>query len=114
MGTGCEVGMMESIKLEGGHLLDQVRRVLHEGNVRRMRIRQGDRVVAEFPLTAGVVGVALAPVLAAVGAAAALLDLDLAGLLKLQLLLRALRALDREGIQDMQSEGGPADPRGGS
>ena len=62
----------ESFKVSGGEILDRVRKLIHEGNVRRVRIRQGDRVVAEFPLTIGVVGAALAPVLAAVGAIAAL------------------------------------------
>lgn len=62
----------ESFKVSGGELLERLRRIIHEGNVRRVRIRQGDRVVAEFPLTIGVVGAALAPVLAAIGAIAAL------------------------------------------
>jgi hypothetical protein len=47
--------------------------IIEEGNVRRVRIRQRDRTVAEFPLTVGVVGAVLAPVLAAIGAIAALL-----------------------------------------
>ena len=64
---------METIKVEGGELLEEVRRLLHEGNVRRIVIKQGDRTVVEFPLTLGVVGAALAPPLAAVGAMAALL-----------------------------------------
>ncbi len=63
----------ETIKVQGGELLDAVKKLIHEGNVRRVVIRQGDRVVAEFPLTAGVVGTVLAPVLAAIGALAALL-----------------------------------------
>lgn len=63
----------ENIKVEGGELLEQVRRLIHEGNVRRIVIRQGDRTVAEFPLTVGLVGTVGAPVLAAVGALAALL-----------------------------------------
>ncbi|MFN8558252.1 MAG: DUF4342 domain-containing protein [Dehalococcoidia bacterium] len=63
----------EDIKVEGGQLLDKVKDLVHEGNVRRVVIRQEDRTVAEFPLTIGVVGVVLAPVLAAVGALAALL-----------------------------------------
>ncbi len=63
----------ESIKVEGGELLDKVRSLIREGNVRRIIIRQGDRSVAEFPLTVGVVGAVAAPVLAAVGALAALL-----------------------------------------
>jgi hypothetical protein len=63
----------ETFSVQGGELLDTVRRVVHEGNVRRIVIRQGERTVAEFPLTAGVVGAVIAPVLAAVGALAALL-----------------------------------------
>jgi hypothetical protein len=63
----------ETIKVQGGELLDAVKKIIHEGNVRRVRIKQGDRIVAEFPLTAGVVGTVFAPVLAAVGALAALL-----------------------------------------
>ncbi len=63
----------ETVKTEGGDLLDRVKKILHEGNVRRIVIKQGTRSVAEFPLTAGVVGAVLAPVLAAVGAIAALL-----------------------------------------
>lgn len=64
---------METIKIEGGQLVDQIRRLVHEGNVRRIIVKQGERTVAEFPLTVGVIGVVLAPVLAAVGALAALL-----------------------------------------
>lgn len=63
----------ESIKVEGGELLDQVKKIMHEGNVRRIVIKQGSRSVAEFPLTVGLVGTVLAPVVAAVGALAALL-----------------------------------------
>jgi hypothetical protein len=64
----------ETVKTEGGDLLDRLKQILHEGNVRRIVIRQGTRSVAEFPLTAGVVGAVIAPVLAAVGAIAALLS----------------------------------------
>ena len=46
---------------------------LHEGNVRRIVIKQDGRTIAEFPLTVGVVGAVLAPLLAAVGALAAVL-----------------------------------------
>jgi hypothetical protein len=65
----------ESMKVEGGELLDKVKSLIREGNVRRIVIRQGDtdRPVAEFPLAVGVVGAVAAPVLAAVGALAALL-----------------------------------------
>jgi hypothetical protein len=63
----------ENIKVEGGELLERVKELIHEGNVRRIIIRQGDRSVAEFPLTVGLVGTVGAPILAAVGALAALL-----------------------------------------
>ena len=62
----------EITKVQGGELVDKVRQLVHEGNVRRIVIKQGERSIAEFPLTAGVVGVVFAPVLAAVGALAAL------------------------------------------
>ena len=62
----------ETFKVEGGQLLDKVKQIIREGNVRRVAIKQGDRTVAEFPLTVGVVGAVFAPMLAAVGAIAAL------------------------------------------
>jgi hypothetical protein len=62
----------EQIKVEGDRLLAEVKRLVAEGNVRRITIKQGDHTVAEFPLTVGVVGAVLAPWLAAVGAIAAL------------------------------------------
>ena len=62
----------ESVKAEGGAILDKLKELLREGNVRRVRIRQGERTIAEFPLTAGVVGAVIAPELAAIGALIAL------------------------------------------
>ena len=61
-------------KIEGttDQILAQIKRLLDEGNVRRVRIRQGTRTIAEFPLTAGVVGTLIAPTLAAIGALVAL------------------------------------------
>ena len=63
----------ESFKVAANELVDSVRRLVHEGNVRRVVIKQEGRTVVEFPLTVGVVGTVLAPVLAAVGAIAAVL-----------------------------------------
>lgn len=63
----------ETFKAEGEELFEKIKRVVHEGNVRRVIIKQQGRTVAEFPLTAGVVGAVLAPVLAAIGALVALL-----------------------------------------
>lgn len=61
----------ESFKVAGQQLVEAVKTLLHEGNVRRVIIKHGDHTIAEFPLTVGVVGVVLAPVLAAVAAIAA-------------------------------------------
>jgi hypothetical protein len=63
----------ESFKVAAEQLVDAVKKVLHEGNVRRIVIKQEGRTVAEFPMTVGVVGAVVAPVLAAVGALAAVL-----------------------------------------
>jgi hypothetical protein len=63
----------EEIKVTGDALLTTVRKLLHQGNVRHIRIRNEDgRTLLEFPLTFGVVGTMLAPTAAAIGALAAL------------------------------------------
>ena len=62
----------ERIKLTGDRLLDRLKDLLREGNARRIVIRHGEQTIAEFPLTVGVVGAALAPVLAAIGVLVAL------------------------------------------
>ena len=46
----------ETIKVEGGQLVDKVRELIEAGNVRRIVVKQQDRTIAEFPLTVGVVG----------------------------------------------------------
>ena len=69
-----ETTFKESFKVAGGQLLDLVKKILHEGNVRRVIIKQDTRVIAEFPLTVGVIGTVLAPILAAVGAIAAYMN----------------------------------------
>jgi len=61
----------ESFRVAGQQLVDAVKKLLHEGNVRRVIIKHGDHTIAEFPLTIGVIGAVLAPMLAAVAAIAA-------------------------------------------
>ena len=68
-----EQKVWETIKLQGIELLDKLKQIIHEGNARRIIVKQGNRTVAEFPLTAGVVGTLFAPILAAIGALVALL-----------------------------------------
>jgi len=63
----------ESFKVAANELVDAVKKLIREGNVRRIIIKQQGRTVAEFPLTVGVIGTVFAPMLAAVGALAAVL-----------------------------------------
>ena len=64
----------EEFKINGEQLLNKVKELLHEGNIRRVIVKQDDRTILEIPLTLGVAGILLAPTLAALGAAAALLS----------------------------------------
>jgi Domain of unknown function (DUF4342) len=64
---------VEQFRVSGDELLAKVRELLHEGNVRRIIIRNDKgQTIVEVPLTLGVIGAALLPVLAAVGAIAAI------------------------------------------
>jgi hypothetical protein len=62
-------------KIEGttDTILAQIRKLLDEGNIRRVVVKHQGRTVAEFPLTVGVVGTVIAPVAAAIGALTAVL-----------------------------------------
>jgi len=64
----------EEFKVEGEKLLAKIKELIHEGNIRRIIIKDKDgKVLMEFPMTFGVAGVLIAPQLAAIGAIAALL-----------------------------------------
>ncbi len=64
----------EEFKVNGGDLLKKVKEIIHEGNVRRISIKnEEDKTIVEIPLTVGAIGVFIAPVFAMVGALAALL-----------------------------------------
>ena len=69
-----EKTLWETVRGEGSELFGKLKKLIHEGNIRRVVVKQGDRTIAEFPLTAGVVGTVFAPVLAAIGALLALLN----------------------------------------
>ncbi|HKO33748.1 MAG TPA: DUF4342 domain-containing protein [Candidatus Limnocylindria bacterium] len=64
---------LEEFSINGDELLARVRQLVHEGNVRRLTIKNetGDTLLV-IPLTIGVIGAALLPVFAAIGALAAL------------------------------------------
>ena len=64
----------ESIKMEGEKVLNKVKELVKEGNVRKISIHEKDgKELMSFPLSIAVVGAVFAPVLAAVGALAALI-----------------------------------------
>lgn len=66
---------IEEVQVLGRDLVDKVKALIHEGNVRRIIIKdpQGHTFI-EIPVTVAAVGVVLAPVLAAVGAISALVS----------------------------------------
>jgi hypothetical protein len=64
----------ESFSIHGENLLKKVKELIEEGNVRKITITdKSGKELASFPLTVGVVGALLLPVLAAIGAIAALI-----------------------------------------
>jgi hypothetical protein len=66
----------EKFTISGSQLVDKFKELIHEGNVRRIRIIHEGRTIMDIPLTAGAVvataGIVFAPLLAAIGAFAAL------------------------------------------
>jgi hypothetical protein len=63
----------EVFKVKGEELLTKIKELIKQGNVRRITIKdKSGKTLVVLPLTLGVVGAVLAPILAAVGAIAAL------------------------------------------
>jgi hypothetical protein len=63
----------EEFSVTGEEILTKVKELIHEGNIRRIIIKDKEgRTLIEVPLTLGVVGAILVPVWAAIGAVAAL------------------------------------------
>ena len=69
----------ERFTVSGSQVVDKVKQLIHEGNIRRVRVLHEGQTVLEIPLSVGApaaaVGIMLAPVLAALGAVPALLAL---------------------------------------
>lgn len=64
----------ETFSVKGEQILQKIKELIEEGNVRKISIHdKTGKEIMSFPLTIGVVGVVLAPVLAAIGAMAALI-----------------------------------------
>ena len=63
----------EEFQVKGEEIVAKIKELLHEGNIRRVIIKNEDgRPLIDIPLTIGVVGALVAPQLAAIGAIAAL------------------------------------------
>jgi hypothetical protein len=63
----------EEFQVSGDVLLTKVKELVHEGNIRRIMIKNEEgKTLIEIPLTLGVIGAVLLPVWAAIGAIAAL------------------------------------------
>ena len=66
----------ERFTVRGGEVLDKIKQIIREGNVRRVRLLHDGKTIIEIPLTVGapvaVVGILAVPLLAAIGAFAAL------------------------------------------
>ncbi len=65
----------EEFQVKGEEIVSKIKEILHEGNIRRVIIKnESGRTLVDIPLTFGVVGALLVPQLAAIGAIAALLS----------------------------------------
>lgn len=76
----AEYGTRETIKVQGAELASLVKQLIHEGNVRRIIVKQAGETIVELPLTVGVAGAALSPAFAIASVLAALLtdcDIDI-------------------------------------
>ncbi len=66
----------EKFTVSGGQLVEKVKQLIHEGNIRKVRLLHKERVLLEIPLSIGApaaaAGILVAPVLAALAAFAAL------------------------------------------
>lgn len=63
----------EEYKLSGEDIMKKIKNLINEGNIRRITIKNKDgKEIAQFPLTVGVVGTVLLPVMAAIGTIVAL------------------------------------------
>ncbi len=72
-GPPTDKGPYDEIKVTGENLLETIRELIHEGNFRRIIIRNDEgHTLLEIPLTIGLVGALLMPVWAAIGAMAAM------------------------------------------
>ncbi len=84
----------EEFQVSGDMLIAKVKEMVHEGNVRRVAIKNEEgRILVDIPLTLGVVGAILAPQLAAIGAIAALVT-------RCTIVVEKIEEADRERVSE--------------
>lgn len=65
----------EEFKVSGEDLMKKIKELIKEGNIRKITIKSKEgKAIAEFPLTIGVIGTVILPVLAAIGTIVALVS----------------------------------------
>ncbi len=75
LNCGRRVGktFTQEFSIDPGQLVKKAKELLHEGNVTKIKVRdEKGNLVLELPITAGLIGVVIAPWLAVFGTAAAL------------------------------------------
>ena len=74
--TNNEKTKSEKFTISGSQLVEKVKQLIHEGNIRKVRVIHKEKTILEIPLSIGApaaaIGIAMAPILAALGAFAAL------------------------------------------
>ncbi len=74
--TNNEKTKSEKFTISGSQLVEKVKQLIHEGNIRKVRVIHGEKTIIEIPLSIGApaaaIGIVAVPILAALGAFAAL------------------------------------------
>lgn len=64
----------EQITVAGTEVVDKLKEIIRKGNISRIRVKKGDYLILDTPVTAGAVGTVLMPYIATLGAAVALMS----------------------------------------
>lgn len=62
----------EQFNVTGGELVDKIKDLIRQGNVSKVIVKSNDKTIVEIPVTAGAIGVLIAPHLAILGVLSAL------------------------------------------
>lgn len=62
----------EQINVTGSELVEKIKEIIHQGNVTKIIVKSQEKTIVEIPVTAGAIGMLLAPHLAMLGVLSAL------------------------------------------